>query len=115
MKPKQFAKYLLRDGGCLHCGERVAVSPQHRANRGMGGSKALDVPSNVVVLCSYLNGLLEADVRFAELAVKNGWKISKHSDPRTQPVYDRQTRHWYLLADDFTRAIVEVATERNEE
>lgn len=106
MTPKTFAKYLVRDGGCLHCGERMAVAPHHRANRGMGGSKKRDVASNIIVLCSNLNGLMEADARFAALAVENGWKVSTHDDPASVPVFDRQTQQWFLLGNDYTRTII---------
>ena len=105
--PREFGKYLKRDGGCLHCGEHIAVSPNHRANRGMGGRRARDVPSNVIVLCSVLNGLIEADARFAALALDNGWKLNSWDVPAEVPVYDRQTRAWYLLADDYSRIVVE--------
>ncbi len=103
MTPKQFAKYLERDKGCLHCGEQEAVAPNHRANRGMGGSKARDVPSNVVVLCSRLNGLIESDTQAAALARRYGWKLSSWQDPRLVPVYDTQSTTWFLLGDDFSR------------
>lgn len=106
MTPKEFRKYFDRDGGCLHCGEREAIAPNHRANRGMGGSRERDVPSNIVVLCSYLNGLIESDAYAANLANQFGWKLSSWDDPKEVPVYDTQTNTWFQLTDEFTRIVV---------
>lgn len=107
MTPKQFQKYLDRDGGCLHCGEREAVAPHHRSNRGMGGSRVRDVPSNIIVLCSYMNGLVESDAAMAALARDYGWKVSANADWRAVPVYDLQRGAWLLLNDGFERIPVE--------
>jgi len=101
MRPKQFQLYLKRDGGCVHCGEQEAVAPHHRANRGAGGSKKLDRPSNIVVLCSVMNGLIESDSTLAEMARGYGWKISKWEEPSEVPVYYPAARAWFLLDDDF--------------
>jgi hypothetical protein len=76
----------------------------------MGGSKAFDVPSNLVTLCSSLNGQLEADERYYRLGVEYGWKVSKWADWRSIPVFDAMTGTWYLLNDDWTRKVV---SERN--
>lgn len=105
MTPKQFQQYLDRDKGCLHCGERDAVSPQHRANRGMGGSKERDVPSNIIVLCSYMNNAIEANARLQTLARTYGWKLSTWDDPTEVPVYDTQTAKWYLLDNELGRKV----------
>lgn len=107
MKVRDFQQLLLRDVYCLHCGETERVAPNHRANRGMGGSKAADVPSNCVLLCSSLNGLIESDHRYAEQALKYGWKVSKWADWRTTPVFDSYTGIWYYLNDDWTRTVAE--------
>lgn len=106
MTPKDFARLVARDGYCLHCGETEAVAPNHRANRGMGGSKAANKPSNYVLICSQLNGLIESDDRWATLAIENGWKVSKWADWRTIPVFDALTGTSYLLNDDWTRNVV---------
>lgn len=103
MKQKEFEKYLARDGGCYHCGEKERVAPHHRANRGMGGSKKRDVPSNIVVICSHANHLMEANADFAELAYSKGWKLRISSSPSDIPIYDAQTGCWFFLRDDFTR------------
>lgn len=105
MNQKTWAKFLERDGGCLHCGETEAVSPQHRGNRGMGGSKVLDRPSNVIVLCSEMNWLIESDVLYAGEARAKGWKISKWAVPEDVPVWDNQTRSWFFLDNLYGRTV----------
>lgn len=106
MTPKQFEKYLNRDGGCVHCGETEAVAPHHRANRGMGGSKVRDVPSNIVVLCSWMNGRIESHAKLAHQAHLVGWKLWQGEDPATTPLWDANVSNWVLLDDKFGRTIV---------
>lgn len=106
MKPKDFAKIRERDRYCLHCGETEAISPNHRANRGMGGSKRLDVPSNIVLLCSVMNGLIESDNIHAATAITYGWKISKYANPKEIPVVDAISGVSYLLDDNYGRKVV---------
>lgn len=101
MRPKDFRLLLDRDGYCLHCGETEAISPNHRKNRGMGGSKLRDVPSNLMILCSSMNSLIESDNRWAELAKKYGWKLEGWQDPQAVPVYDAIKAEWFLLTDDY--------------
>jgi hypothetical protein len=103
---KDFKRLVARDGACLHCGETEAIAPNHRANRGMGGSKERDVPSNLVVLCSVLNGLIESDDRYAKVAIEYGWKVSKWADWRAIPVFDTQSGEWHLLDDEFGYKVV---------
>jgi len=107
MTRKDFEKLLKRDSYCLHCGETEALSPNHRANRGMGGSKLRDTPSNLVLLCSSLNSLIESDTKHAEMALSLGWKVSTFDDWRIKPVKDTLTGKWYLLRDDWSRVLVE--------
>lgn len=106
MKPKDFARLMARDGGCLHCGLTEAVSPNHRANRGMGGSKVRDVPSNLVVLCSWLNGVIESDAQWAAVARSYGWKLNTWQNPLEVPVYDARNREWLLLDDHYGAKVV---------
>jgi hypothetical protein len=105
--PKEFAKYVARDRYCLHCGETEAISPNHRLNRGMGGSKKRDHPANIVVLCSLVNGLIESDAQWATKARTFGWKLSPWDDPTFVPVYEAMWGVWWLLDDEFgrTRAV----------
>jgi hypothetical protein len=100
MTKKEFQKYLDRDGGCVHCGDTETAVPNHRANRGMGGSRERNVPSNIVVLCAALNGLIESSSEWAEIARSNGWKLSASDNPEESPYYDLQRGRWFL-ADNF--------------
>ena len=109
MNGRQFAKYLARD---LHCccgciGREDTLIPQHRINRGAGGSKLLNRPSNIIVMCSALNGAIESDPRAAAAAREYGWKLSRWEAPETTPFYDLATRAWYLIDDDFNRTTTE--------
>jgi hypothetical protein len=106
LTPKEFGKYLQRDIGCLHCGETETVSPNHRANRGMGGSQERDVPSNIIVLCSRMNFLIEADARYTKLAIDNGWKLKSWQEPLTTPVFDTQVASWVLLDNNYNRKVI---------
>ena len=106
MNSKEFAKYLRRDnGGCVHCGETERLSIQHRAGRGMGGSKLLNRPSNLIVLCSDLNSRIESDAEVAEYARQNGWKITRWQDPDFEPVWYATEGRWYLLDDFYERSV----------
>ena len=108
MTPKEFAKFLKRDQYCLHCGRQdETLIPQHRANRGSGGSKKRDVPSNIIVLCSSANFLLESNPGFAEAGRRYGWKLSTWSNPLFEPVYDAVRGCWWRLDDKFGRVVVE--------
>ena len=104
MRAKEFARYLNRDGEkCLHCGATEGLVPQHRQNRGMGGSKARNVPSNIIVLCSAFNGRIEADADARLLAVTYGWKLLSWDDPEVSAVYDVTAQGWYMLDNSYRR------------
>jgi hypothetical protein len=107
MKPKEFGRLVARDSYCLHCQETEAVAPNHRINRGMGGSKTRNHAANYVLICSTLNGLIESDNRWARVAKEYGWKLEAWQDPYTEPVFDLVMGVWYLLDDDFTRMVVD--------
>lgn len=107
MKPKEFARLVARDGYCLHCGETEALSPNHRINRGMGGSKLLDYPSNYVLLCSIYNGLIESNPMHADYAHRNGWKLFSWDSPIDVPVFDFMSGKWFMLDNAFGRIEVE--------
>lgn len=109
MNGRQFALYLARD---LHCpcgcaGREDTFVPQHRINRGMGGSKVLDRPANVIVMCAEKNGLIESDPRWANVARLNGWKLSRWDSPEDAPFWDVATGKWYLLDNLYNRTITE--------
>ena len=90
-------------GQCWHCGtDDDTVVPHHRANRGHGGSKVADRPSNVILMCAIHNGLMESDVNVFREAKEFGWKISRHSIPWNEPVMNWEGR-WFLLGDQFEK------------
>ena len=100
MNKKEFQKYLDRDKACPCCGSTgEELIPQHRANRGMGGSKERNRPSNIIVFCSFSNGQMESSYGFAALARIRGWKLYSHQDPEETPV--RLWDGWHLLDDNF--------------
>jgi len=104
---KEFARYVQRDSYCLHCGETEAIAPNHRINRGMGGSKKRNNPANIVVICSELNGLIESDFRLSELAKHYGYKLESWEEPKRVAVLDTYTGSWWLLDDYYGRTLVE--------
>lgn len=100
MNKKQFQKFLDRDGVCCHCGlDDDTLVPQHRKSRGAGGSKLLDKPSNIVVICSMANGQLESNATFAQMGRDFGWKLRSGQDATKTPVW--LSDGWYLLDDSF--------------
>ena len=103
MTKKEFERFLARDKYCLHCGTTEALAPNHRANRGHGGSKKAEVASNVVILCSLFNGLIESDVKAAGMAKRFGWKLSRYDNPLEMPVYDMVAGVWWLLDDNYQK------------
>lgn len=107
MTPKEFRKYLDRDLYCLHCGDTDTLIPQHRKNKQMGGSKKRDVPSNIIVLCAELNGLMEASHAHAQMAKACGWKLASFENPLVIPVWDSMRNVWLLLDDNFNSYVVD--------
>ena len=87
MNDKLRKRIYTRDNGrCWHCGTDENVTIHHRVNRGMGGSKLLDMPSNLVVMCAAFNQAMESDLRAHKLAKEMGWKVSRHSQPSKVPI-----------------------------
>lgn len=105
MNGKQFARYVFRDGGCVHCGATDAIVPHHRANRGMGGSKLRDVPSNIITMCHDMNNRMESDSKAAELAREMGWKLSTSADPASRQFWHAARGEWLLIDDDFNSTL----------
>jgi hypothetical protein len=66
----------------------------------MGGSKVRDVPSNIIVICSWLNSAMESDPKVAEQARRLGWKLKAGDDPKAEPIY-HYSMQWRMLTDDF--------------
>ena len=107
MNKKQFQQLLDRDKHCLHCGRMDdTLIPQHRANRGFGGAGKDSIynrASNLIVLCSEANWLIESNAVWADRARLFGWKLSRWDDPSTRPVYDLPNAVYIVLGDDFSR------------
>lgn len=102
MKDSLRKKILERDDGiCWHCGTTEGVQVHHRINRGMGGSRLLDRPCNLVVICAEYNFLMEQNFVDARAARILGIKLSRHAFPLNEPIRDYNGQ-WYLL-DDFNR------------
>lgn len=105
MKKADLDKLRKRDLWCWHCGADQDLVPHHRANRGMGSSKALDTLQNVILVCSQYNGLMESDAKVAHEARLLGHKISKFTSPE-QSVFDNNLRKWYFLTTDGKKVVV---------
>jgi hypothetical protein len=107
MKRKEFEKYLKRDfGRCYHCGiSDDTLVPQHRLGRGMGGSSARDVPSNIITFCSDHNGRIEQNYVASARAKRLGWKLESWQNPLTTPVFSMAVGEWYLLDDHYSRQV----------
>jgi hypothetical protein len=104
MTPKEFQKYLQRDQYCWHCGQEEDLIPHHRLNRGAGGknSKA-NQSSNIIVMCSKINGLMESDARWANKARDCGWKLSSYQNPDEIPIFDFITGKWFTINNFFVK------------
>ena len=101
---KEFAKYLARDLHCYHCGiQDETLVPQHRRNRGLGGSRMRSEPSNIIVVCSQSNGMFESSEAASKAAQKYGWKLRAGQDPADTPVFDAYEGIWYELDDNYNR------------
>ncbi|QUL79897.1 hypothetical protein [Brevibacterium sp. SMBL_HHYL_HB1] len=92
-----------RDGYmCVSCGRTDTLTLNHRASKGMGGSKLMDGPENLVTMCLIENQRLEANADFAALGIDNGWKLRSWDDPLKVPVFFAFDG-WYYLTTDGTR------------
>jgi hypothetical protein len=83
---------------CPHCGATNGLQTHHRANRGMGGSKAMDRFDNFLRVCPALNFAMESDPAMATEARDMGWKLGKW-DGFDTPYFDRVQMKWYLLTE----------------
>lgn len=71
----------------------------------MGGSKLLDRPANVLVMCSAQNSAIESDADAAAAAREYGWKLSRWQVPEDEPFYDLATGAWHLIDNLYRRSI----------
>ena len=108
--PKKLVKTLQeRDQHCWHCGaEGEMLVPHHRRGRGIGGSKLLDTPENLMMICGQWNGDLESDL--VSMRRGRGWghKLS-FGDSFDMPVFDLFTMSWWTLLPDGTKVRLEVS------
>lgn len=89
--------------------DKDTLVPQHRMG-GMGGSKTKHRLSNVVWLCSSINGLIEADADLAQVARERGVKVPFWGDTVRIPVVYADGRT-YRLTDDGTREEVDIGAD----
>ena len=95
--PKKVLKLVQdRDPHCYHCGATEDLVPHHRINRGMGGSKLLDTPDNLMMVCAFYNGDMESVSASAQQARAWGHKMAVWE--RTErPLYDVAGGWWFML------------------
>ena len=108
---KQVQALRERDGNvCLWLGyDTGRLVPNHRASRGMGGSRRLNTLENAVLIDSLVNGRLESDAELARMASARGIKIPRWADPAAVPIFDQHLWQWFVLEGD-TRRRVDGAT-----
>jgi len=105
--PKKVLKQVQeRDQYCWHCGREDDLVPHHRINRGMGGSKLLDIPENLMMVCGQYNGDMESDAWVAIAARALGHKL-RSWESHSLPVFDVVTQLWYVLKTNGTKEIYE--------
>lgn len=88
-----------RDDHCWHCGIDSDLVPHHRKNRGAGGSKLLDVPANLLLICSQYNGAMESQSDVAAQARVHKHKL-RQTDTLFEPVFDRFLGLWFILDNE---------------
>ena len=103
--PKKVLKLVQgRDDHCWHCGVEEDLVPHHRINRGMGGSKLLDTPDNLMMICARWNGDMESNAGVAAAGKGWGHKLSAWESTGA-PVFDR-VGGWWILSGDGTKVRV---------
>lgn len=109
--PKKIVDYVFeRDSfKCAACGAGSSLSIQHRINRGTGGDPKgyRNVLSNLMALCSFCNGALEADGSFRATGIRQGWKCQSWDDPERVAVYFIWAREWRLLSNNGSFRVVD--------
>lgn len=103
--PKKVLKLVQeRDSHCWHCGREDDLVPHHRINRGMGGSKLLDIPENLMMICANWNGEMESNATAGASARGWGHKLSVWESVE-HPVFDICAFRWYFLLPDGSKVI----------
>jgi hypothetical protein len=72
----------------------------------MGGSKARHEPSNIIVMCSLVNGLMESDPIIATMAREFGWKLESWQNPVEVPVFHVTESKWFKI-EKYERVVYE--------
>jgi len=90
-----------RDDHCWHCGATDDyLVPHHRINRGSGGSKRRENDiTNLMLICAYWNGIIEAQATQAMIARSYGHKLRSWQET-TEPAYDAVENKWYVLCPE---------------
>jgi len=101
---KKLTKLILErdENSCWHCGETEAIAIHHRKNRGLGGSKLLDTPDNLMVVCSRWNGAMESSAVVGAQARGWGHKVPAW-ESLEHPVFSRVAFSWWVLLPDGTK------------
>lgn len=108
--PKKVVKLVqARDEYCLHCGQKEDLVPHHRINRGMGGSKLLDTPDNLMMVCGRYNGDMESVIRVQSSARGWGHKLSVWQSTE-MPVFDCVAFRWWFLHSDGSKTMLQDTT-----
>ena len=103
--PKKVLKLVqARDGACWHCGAEDDLVPHHRKNRGMGGSKLLDTPDNLMMVCARWNGDMESNAELAATARGWGHKLPVW-ESLEHPVFDRVSFGWFFLTQEGAKVL----------
>jgi 5-methylcytosine-specific restriction endonuclease McrA len=88
-----------RDSHCWHCGTDVDLVIHHRKNRGSGGSKLLDHPANLILVCQTYNFEMESRADVARSARVYKHKL-RQTDSFAEPIFDRFLGMWFSLDNE---------------
>lgn len=75
----------------------------------MGGSKLLDIPENLIMICAEWNGAMESNAKAANGARGWGHKLSAWESVEL-PVFDISAFRWYFLQPDGTKVVATLKT-----
>lgn len=78
----------------------------HRRNRQMGGSKILDRPDNLLMICAAWNVLIESNAEAANQARDWGHKLSSW-DGFDRPVFDKTQMKWFCINEKGDKTVTE--------